>query len=124
MNRDSLIQFCRKLPHATKDIKWGCDLVFSIGGKMFAVFDLNDTVKVSCKATPATFAMLTTKEDVIPAPYLARANWIAIVKAKALSLAVIKQLLRESYHLVAAKLPAKVKKELRLTESSPQNVIL
>ncbi len=124
MNRESLLQFCRKLPHATEDIKWGCDLVFSIGGKMFAVFDLNDTVKVSFKAAPANFALLTTKAGVIPAPYLARANWIALVKAKALPVAVIKQLLQESYHLVAAKLPAKVKKELRLIESSPQNVIL
>lgn len=118
MNRESLIQFCRQLPHATEDVKWDSNHVFSIGGKMFAVFDLNNGVSVSFKATPATFDLLTTKIGVIPAPYLARANWIAVIKPKALPLAVIKQLLRESYHLVAAKLPMNVKKELRLTGSS------
>ena len=114
MKRESLIQFCRQLPHVTEDVKWGCDLVFSLGGKMFAVFDLNDAEKVSFKTAPATFALLTSKTGVIPAPYLARANWIAVVNPKALPTAVMKQLLRESYHLVAAKLPAKVKKELMI----------
>ncbi|MEK7726838.1 MAG: MmcQ/YjbR family DNA-binding protein [candidate division KSB1 bacterium] len=63
MNREALIQFCRKLPHATEDVKWGSNHVFSIGGKMFAVFDLNDDVSVSFKAAPATFDLLTTKSS-------------------------------------------------------------
>lgn len=117
MNREALIQFCRKLPHATEDVKWGSNLVFSIGGKMFALFDMNDGISFSFKATPATFDLLTTKAGVIPAPYLARANWLAVVKKNALPLAVLKQLLRESYHLVAAKLPARLQKEMRFDKS-------
>lgn len=38
MNAEPLISFCRNLPKATEDIKWGKDLVFSVGNKMFAVF--------------------------------------------------------------------------------------
>ena len=28
---------CGKLPHVTEQVQWGADLVFKIGGKMFAV---------------------------------------------------------------------------------------
>ena len=33
---DPLVAFCRSLPGATEDIKWEHDLIFSVGGKMFA----------------------------------------------------------------------------------------
>lgn len=32
---------CKSLPGVTEDIKWGHDLVFSIGGKMFCVVGLD-----------------------------------------------------------------------------------
>ena len=35
MNLESLREFCLSLPGATADIKWGQDLVFSVGKKMF-----------------------------------------------------------------------------------------
>ena len=41
MRRHPLLAFCRNLPHATQDTKWGNDLCFSIGGKMFAVLETN-----------------------------------------------------------------------------------
>ena len=38
MNLDSLRKYCATLPGATRDVKWGADEVYSVGGKMFAVF--------------------------------------------------------------------------------------
>jgi len=38
MNLDSLREYCATLPGATRDVKWGADEVYSVGGKMFAVF--------------------------------------------------------------------------------------
>jgi hypothetical protein len=40
--RDPLVAFCRNLAAATEDIKWEDDLVFSVGGKMFAGFMIPD----------------------------------------------------------------------------------
>ena len=31
MNIEELQRLCKALPHATEDIKWGADLVFSVG---------------------------------------------------------------------------------------------
>lgn len=56
MPRHPLITFCRKFPRATEDIKWGKDLVFSVGDKMFACFNWEKPDNFSFKTTPETFA--------------------------------------------------------------------
>ena len=64
------------------------------------------------KCTPEEFAELTQRLGVIPAPYMARASWIALENEDALPVAEIKRLLRQSYSLVLAKLPRKTRAEL------------
>jgi predicted DNA-binding protein (MmcQ/YjbR family) len=87
-------------------VQWENDLVFKVAGKMFAVTPLLPArVWLSLKADPEDFAELTERPGVIPAPYLARAKWIAIESAQALPQPEISALLRRSYDLVAAKLP-------------------
>ena len=51
----------------------------AIGGKMFAVVDLGKGGPVmSYAAGPERFAELVEREGIIPAPYLARAHWVAV----------------------------------------------
>jgi predicted DNA-binding protein (MmcQ/YjbR family) len=114
MNKNSLIEFCRTLPHVTEDVKWGHDLCFSIGGKMFAVFDLENPTNVSFKTTPEKFGTLIGVEGIIPAPYLARYDWIAVRKPEALPMKMLQGLIAESYELITSGLPAKVRKKLAL----------
>ena len=118
MNADSLISFCRNLPKATEDIKWGKDLVFSVGDKMFAVFDPEDNTKVCFKATPAMFSTLTGKEGIVPAPYVGRYSWVLVEDIDVLPPEMLEDLLSESYRLVASKLPAKLRKELELPDKA------
>ncbi|MCL4709348.1 MmcQ/YjbR family DNA-binding protein [bacterium] len=117
MSFKTFAAFCRKLPHVTEDVKWESNLVFSIGSKMFAVFELPDISHVSFRTTPWLFSTLIGKDGIEPAPYLARYNWVLVTKPKALPVAMLRQLLRESYELVAAGLPAKTRKELGLQEA-------
>jgi predicted DNA-binding protein (MmcQ/YjbR family) len=101
-------RYCMNLPHATEKVQWGADLVFKIGGKMYAVVVLEPApVCMSFKCTPEDFAELTERPGVIPAPYMARAQWVALESQDALPVAEIKRLLRKSYELVVAKLPKK-----------------
>lgn len=110
----SLADFCRSLPHVTEDIKWGKDLCFSIGGKLFAVFNSENMANLSFKTTPEKFAMLTAIDGVQPAPYVARYHWVAVSRAHAMPAGVLKLLIGESYELVAAGLPAKIRERLGL----------
>jgi predicted DNA-binding protein (MmcQ/YjbR family) len=108
MNVEWVRRHCLSFPHATEQIQWGNDLVFKIGGKMFAVTALEPSaVWLSFKCSPEEFGELTDLPGIIPAPYLARAQWVALEREDALSRAEIKRLLRNSYDLVLAKLPKK-----------------
>lgn len=106
MTLESLRKFCKKLPHVTEDVKWGNDLCFLIGGKMFAVASLDPTEghAVAFKCTPEEFASLIEVEGIIPAPYMARNHWVLLERFDALRDAEIEQQVRKSYELVKAKL--------------------
>jgi predicted DNA-binding protein (MmcQ/YjbR family) len=109
MNIDQLRRLCLSFPGVTEQIQWGDDLLFKVGGKMFAVTRLEPAnVWLSLKANPENFTELTERTGVIPAPYLARAKWIALESPDAVPDAELSQLLRQSYELVRAKLPRKI----------------
>jgi len=110
-------RFCLSLPGATENVQWGNDLVFKIGGKMFAVVALEPAgMWMSFKCTPEEFAELTERPAIIPAPYLARAQWVALEHENALPAGEIKRLVRQSYEIVRDKLPKRAREELSQTK--------
>ncbi len=105
-------RYAMSLPHATETVQWE-SLVFKIGGKIFAIAALEPAgVWLSFKCAPDDFADLTERPGVVPAPYLARAQWAALETGDALTTAELKQYLRRSYDLVVAKLPRKAQAAL------------
>jgi predicted DNA-binding protein (MmcQ/YjbR family) len=103
---DNLRQICRALPGVTEDVKWGQDLCFCVGGKMFVVVNLEPPHQMSFKCTAEGFAELVEREGIIPAPYLARAMWVQEqALGETLDRRELEPLLRSAYELVAAKLP-------------------
>ena len=112
MDIDWARRCCLQFPHATETVQWE-SLVFKIGGKMFAVAPLEPgEACLSFKCSPEEFAELVERPGIIPAPYLARAQWIALEREDALPPAEVKRLLRQAYDLVRARLPKKVQAEL------------
>ncbi|MFS2005773.1 MmcQ/YjbR family DNA-binding protein [Duganella sp. CT11-25] len=114
MNITKAKALCRSFPGATEDTKWGADLVFSVGEKMFAVTELDDKAKgISFKVDDDRFLELTDRPGIIPAPYLARAKWVYIEDLKSISDAEAGALLKRSYELVFAKLTKKLQREIQ-----------
>jgi predicted DNA-binding protein (MmcQ/YjbR family) len=110
MNVDWLREVCLSFPGVTEQIQWGNDLLFKVGGKMFAVTPLEPApVCLSFKASPENFAELTERLNIIPAPYLARAQWVALETRDALPADELARLLRDSYDMVFTKLPKKTR---------------
>jgi predicted DNA-binding protein (MmcQ/YjbR family) len=113
MDVEWLRRLCLSFPGATEQIQWGSDLLFKVAGKMFAVTPLEPApVWLSFKASPENFAELTERPNIIPAPYLARAQWVALENNDALSHDELARLLRDSYDLICAKLPKKTRDSL------------
>jgi predicted DNA-binding protein (MmcQ/YjbR family) len=113
MDIEWIRQHCLSLPHTTEQIQWGNDLLFKVGGKMFAGVPLEPArVWLSLKADPEEFAELVEIPGVIPAPYMARAKWIAVENERALPRDQVFRLLNKSYEMVFAKLAKKLQAEL------------
>jgi len=113
MHIDQLRKLCLSFPGVTEHIQWGNDLLFKVGGKMFALTALEPSrVWLCLKATPENFVELTERPGVIPAPYLARAKWIALETREAITIPELEQLLRSSYEMVRNKLPRKLQERL------------
>jgi predicted DNA-binding protein (MmcQ/YjbR family) len=113
MDIEAIRQQCLGFPHVTENVQWGCDLCFKVDGKLFAVAPLEVApVRLSFKCTPENFAELCEHPDVIPAPYMARAQWVALQSLNAIPDSELRQLLAESYRLVWERLPKKRREEL------------
>jgi predicted DNA-binding protein (MmcQ/YjbR family) len=113
MNLDQLRELCLSFAGATEQIQWGDDLLFKVAGKVFAVTPLEPSKLWLClKADPEEFVELTERPGIIPAPYLARAKWVAIESAQTVSPAEAAALIRKSYELVVAKLPRRARESL------------
>lgn len=113
---ERLQDVCRSLPGVTEDIKWESNLVFSVHGKMFAVFDTDGGESFSFKVDPEAFDVLTARPGVVPAPYLAKHYWVKVDTAGTLPLDFLEDLFEESHRLVAAKLSKKAQRELGLID--------
>ena len=106
MTLDTVRQICLALPGTTEDIKWGQDLAFCIGGKMFCVANTEPPHQLPITCTPATFGELIARPGIRPAPDLARAPWVQEEQlGEALARQELEQLIQQSYELVRATLP-------------------
>src|SRR5271167_1615904 len=108
MNIEAIRKHCLGFPHTTENVQWGCDLCFKVDGKLFAVAPLEVApVVLSFKCTPESFAELCERLDIIPAPYMARAQWVALQSLNAVPDDELCELLAESYRLVWQRLTKK-----------------
>ncbi len=114
MKPDDLEKYLLALPGATLSIQWGSDRVFKVGGKMFAVTGPHESKPsgLSFKASDESFRILTEVEGIIPAPYLARAQWVYLDKLTRLPAKELKAYLSRAHAIVAAGLPKKLQKQL------------
>ena len=104
-----------ELPGTEEDVKWGSDLCFCVGGKMYLVCGWDEAGEVtglSFKVAPVLFDALTALEGVTPAAYLGRYHWVA-AKDGAPFGGALAELVRGSWELVVAKLPRRVQRTLR-----------
>jgi predicted DNA-binding protein (MmcQ/YjbR family) len=118
--------FLRKRPHVEETMQWGANLVYwvapkAIGGKMFALIDLNEDRRpgeerkpvLSFYAGSEACPALLERDGVLPAPYLARAHWVALAYWEAIPTAELKCLLEAAHVGVTSRLPRKTRDLLR-----------
>lgn len=105
---------CARWPGVTRDIKWGDNLVFSVGNKMFVMthVDGREDGRLAFKVADERFLELTDQPGAMPAPYLAHARWISITEPLRFTTSELQALLLDAYATVRAKLSKKLQAEL------------
>jgi predicted DNA-binding protein (MmcQ/YjbR family) len=130
MDAERARNFLRKLPLVEETMQWGNNLVFwvgdkAVGGKMFALINLDFDAHVrvmSFSAGPERFHELVENDGVIPAPYMARLQWVALERWGAIPGRELEDLLRDARDLTE-KLPQKTKETLALPQAEFQKVL-
>lgn len=106
MNVDTIRDYCLGFPDATENLQWGDDLCFKIRGKIFVTLALTAVPRKMCfKCTPEVFSELIERQDIHPAPYVGRYKWVMLDRLDALAWNEMKDLVRQSYEMVAARAP-------------------
>jgi predicted DNA-binding protein (MmcQ/YjbR family) len=130
VDAEGLRAFLLSLPDVAETMQWGDNLVYwvgdkAIGGKMFALASLEPDhgAVLSFAAGPERFAELVEREGLFPAPYLARAHWVAVERWNTLAAAELKDLLRAARGLIYEKLPAKTKAALAMPAGEKKKLI-
>jgi predicted DNA-binding protein (MmcQ/YjbR family) len=113
MDIEAIRQYCRAFPHTTEIVQWGADLCFKVDGKLFVVAAIEMLPpRLSFKCTPENFAELCERTGIIPAPYMARAQWVSLLGLNTVPDDELRELIAESYRLVWERLPKRRRVEL------------
>jgi predicted DNA-binding protein (MmcQ/YjbR family) len=112
MDVETLRNFCNALPAVREDVKWGNDLCFTIGEKMFCVVGLDAPHRFSFKVTDEEFEEVSTRDGFIPAPYMARNKWVSIENPDRVKQKDWEHFVRQSYELIKANLTRKARIQL------------
>ncbi|MEA2260481.1 MAG: hypothetical protein QOJ51_3306 [Acidobacteriaceae bacterium] len=130
MDAERLREYLLRLPQVVETMQWGANLVFwvgdkAIGGKMFAVMNLDDGQKavLSFAAGPERYAELLEIEGVFPAPYLARAHWVALKHWGVFRSSELEDLLEHGRRLIYDKLPRKTREVLAMPPSVQRKLL-
>lgn len=113
MTRTGFEAFVLTLPKATLVRQWRDDSVAKVGGKIFALLD-HDPGEVWLKVSDMAYELLTDLDGVRPAPYFARAGWVAIAAGSPLTGDEVEAYVREAHRIIAGKLSRKIRAELGL----------
>ena len=130
MDNERIREICLSLPHAEEAVGWGHHLVFwvgdkAIGGKMFSLIHLDDAgtgvAWFHCGAE--RYQELLEIEGIIPAPYLARAHWVALKDWNVLRKSELEEVLRTAATVIYNKLPKGTKDVLALPATQKKRLI-
>ena len=114
MHRSAFEAFVLTLPAATLVRQWRDDSVAKVGGKIFCLLD-RDPGEVWLKVSDTAYDVMTQMDGIRPAPYFARAGWVAISHRSELTDTDVRAYITEAHRLVAARLSRKLRAELGVT---------
>ena len=103
--------YCLLKPGVTEEMPFGEDtLVFKVGGKIFALTNINTFSSINLKCDPERALELRDQHPfVLPGYHMNKKHWNTVVLDGAISSKLLTELIDHSYALVYSGLPKLVK---------------
>ena len=107
MNIEEFRDYCLSKPGVTEDMPFGENtLVFKVGGKMFALTDINTFASINLKCDPEKALELRDQYPfILPGYHMNKKHWNTVVLDGAISRNLLTELIDHSYTLVYSGLP-------------------
>lgn len=114
MNIESFREYCMAKAAVTEEFPFDeSTLVFKVAGKMFALVDLETEFMPALKCEPEYAIQLQENHTCITGAYhMNKKHWINIHNAVSFDEKLLRKLIDDSYSLVLASLPLKVRKSI------------
>lgn len=118
MNIETAREYCLSLPQATEDFPFDeTTLVFRVGGKIFAMMDLENTEWFVLKCEPEYAIELRERyPEIAPAWHMNKKYWNQLNLFGMLPDELVQRLIRHSYNEVVKKMPKRVREERGFSE--------
>jgi predicted DNA-binding protein (MmcQ/YjbR family) len=116
MNIEEFRDYCLAKPGVTDGTPFGPEtLVFKVGGKMFALTDIDTFGSVNLKCDPERAAELREAHDyVLPGYHMSKVHWNTVLIGTGIPERQLRELIDHSYELVKASLPKATRQLLAL----------
>jgi predicted DNA-binding protein (MmcQ/YjbR family) len=112
MDHDTALDTCGNLPSAELTHPFGFETaVYKVRGKVFAIVPLDSpTPSITLKCAPEDGAALAAETPAItPGYHMNKRHWITVALDQRLPEGLVDELIRESYRLVVATLPLRLR---------------
>lgn len=114
MNIEQYYDYCMGLPGTEESFPFDEKiLVFKVGGKMFALTDVDAFDGINLKCDPVrALELRAAHQEIIPGYHMNKIHWNTVNPHGSLNDEFIFSLIKDSYNLLVAGLPKKEKEKL------------
>jgi predicted DNA-binding protein (MmcQ/YjbR family) len=111
MTLDTFRDYCLNKPGVTEGTPFGPTvLVLKVGGKMFALCDLESFASVNLKCNPERAIELRERhQSIVPGYHMNKQHWNTVYMDGGVPEDLLRQMIDDSWQLIYDSLPAKIK---------------
>ena len=115
MNVEEFRDYCLSFPKVTEEFPFDDKvLVFKVMGKVFSLSNIENFEGINLKVDPENAILQREKyTEVKPGYHMNKKHWNTVNVSGSLPTSLIKEWIQDSYDLVVAKMPKKVREELK-----------
>ena len=114
MNIEDIRDFCTSLKHTTESFPFNeTTLVFKVGGKIYALLNLEHPHSINLKCSPEKALELREQFESVTAGYhMNKKHWNTVLIDQSIKPSILQEWITQSYNLTISTLPKYKQKEL------------